>query len=594
MKWFRDRHTATKLVLAFSLMAVLCGVVGYQGVRGMGTIDETLQEMYDKHALGLDHVQEAHIMVLKMSRAVRNALIDAFFSDKTALEQRIEAWQKYRAGFQRESDKFKSLLLFAEVKAAAAELDNTVKTLADEQFAILQLARQNKLREAHDALAQARRTADRAEEQMDKLVGMKRAVMKRAAEEGDALYRSTRLFVLVVVAAAVALAMVVGVLIARMIARPLGAAVGVLQLVAQGDFTRRLDVDTRDEVGQLAAALNQAVDGMRTALQEVEVAAAHAASASQQLSAASEQLSSGAQEQASSLEETAASLEQITGTVKQNADNARQANQLAVGSRDVAEKGGQVVAEAVRSMTEINRSSKRIADIITTIDEIAFQTNLLALNAAVEAARAGEQGRGFAVVASEVRNLAQRSATAAKEIKGLIQDSVGKVEAGSGLVNQSGETLNEIVASVKRVTDIIAEIAAASQEQTTGIDQVNRAVTQMDQVTQANAAQTEELSSTAQALATQARELQALVGRFKLDDGDAPAAGSPPAATAAAAGPAAVASVPSPAHRATGPSRPLAPPSRQTRPGRARPAAPPAEPTPVGAPRGNQDGFEEF
>src|SRR6185436_14242507 len=219
----------------------------------------------------------------------------------------------------------------------------------------------------------------------------------------------------------------------------------VLEHVAAGDFTQRLDVDTKDEVGQMAVALNQAVEGMRDALQEVGVAANNAASASQQLSAAAEQLSNGAQEQASSLEETAASLEEITGTVKQNADNARQANQMAVGSRDSAEKGGQVVNTAVEAMTGINQASKRIADIITTIDEIAFQTNLLALNAAVEAARAGEQGRGFAVVASEVRNLAQRSATAAKEIKGLIQDTVAKVEAGSELVNRSGETLTEIV-----------------------------------------------------------------------------------------------------------------------------------------------------
>jgi methyl-accepting chemotaxis protein len=203
--------------------------------------------------------------------------------------------------------------------------------------------------------------------------------------------------------------------------------------------------------------------------------------------------------------------------VRQNADNARQANQLAVSSRDTAEQGGQVVTAAVSAMGEINQSSKQIADIITTIDEIAFQTNLLALNAAVEAARAGEQGRGFAVVAAEVRNLAQRSATAAKEIKALIQDSVQKVEGGSALVNQSGQTLSEIVAAVKRVTDIIAEITAASQEQSQGIDQVNKAVTQMDQVVQGAAAQAEELSSTAQALAMRAGELQALVGRFKLD-----------------------------------------------------------------------------
>jgi methyl-accepting chemotaxis protein len=240
------------------------------------------------------------------------------------------------------------------------------------------------------------------------------------------------------------------------------------------------------------------------------------ASASQQLAAASEELSSGAQEPASSLEETASSLEEITGTIQQNADNAQQANQLAGNSRSVAEKGGEVVGRAVQGMSEINVASKKIADIITAIDEIAFQTNLLALNAAVEAARAGEQGRGFAVVAGEVRNLAQRSAGAAKEIKGLIQDSVAKVQAGTELVNQSGHTLAEIVTSVKRVTDIVSEIAAASREQAGGMEQVNKAVTQMDQVTQGNASQTEELSGTAEGLASQAAQLQQLVAQFNL------------------------------------------------------------------------------
>jgi methyl-accepting chemotaxis protein len=329
---------------------------------------------------------------------------------------------------------------------------------------------------------------------------------------------------IVAVGATVAVLMiVVSLLLARSITRRLGRSVRVLEAVADGDFTQKLVVDTRDEIGRMASAVNRAVEGMHDALDTVRTAARQTATASQQLSAASAQLSSGAQEQASSLEETAAALEEITGTVKQNAANARQANQLALGSRDVAEHGGQIVGEAVHSMAEINQASRRIADIITTIDEIAFQTNLLALNAAVEAARAGEQGRGFAVVASEVRNLAQRSATAAREIKGLIQDSVQKVEAGSERVNRSGVTLDEIVGSFKRVTDIIAEIAVASQEQSSGIDQVNKAVTQMDQVTQSNAAQTEELSSTAQSLATQAEQLLALVARFKLDGGDAPA-----------------------------------------------------------------------
>jgi methyl-accepting chemotaxis protein len=377
-----------------------------------------------------------------------------------------------------------------------------------------------------------------------------------------------------------ALALFFGVVIyfyvARRVASPLRAAVERLEELAGGDadLTVRLDVASRDEVGQLSQALNTFLDNLHRLVQEIRETSVHVGTASQQLSGAAVQLSRGSQEQASSLEETAASLEEITGTVKQNADNARQANQLALGSRDTAEKGGQVVTAAVAAMGEINKSSKQIADIITVIDEIAFQTNLLALNAAVEAARAGEQGRGFAVVAAEVRSLAQRSAGAAKEIKGLIQDSVGKVQDGSELVNRSGQTLQEIVTSVKRVTDIIAEISAASLEQSSGIDQVNKAVGQMDQITQSNAAQTEELSSMAQALAVQSQQLQSLVGRFKLAQGTA-------APSAAPATPPAV------------PKTPVRTPSAKAMPK-------PSESVLVGtgsgngSVRGKDDGFEEF
>jgi methyl-accepting chemotaxis protein len=279
----------------------------------------------------------------------------------------------------------------------------------------------------------------------------------------------------------------------------------------------------------MAYWFNVFLDKIHGLVRQVKYAAVQVASASQQLSSASGQLSDGSQEQASSLEQTAASLEQITATVKQTAENARQASQLASDSMDAADKGGQVVTSAVSAMGEIDKASKKIGDIITTIHQIAFQTNLLALNAAVEAARAGEQGRGFAVVASEVRSLAQRSATAAKEIRELIEDSVAKVQAGSALVNQSGQTLQAIVASVKRVTDIIGEIAAGSQEQSAGIDQVNLGVNQMDHVVQSNAAQTEELSATAQTMAEQGRRLEELVGRFRLgDETDTPAPGHAP------------------------------------------------------------------
>jgi methyl-accepting chemotaxis protein len=305
--------------------------------------------------------------------------------------------------------------------------------------------------------------------------------------------------------------------IARSITGATSHMVDSLTKAAEGDLTVRVALHTRDELGQMGSALNQMLVGFHDSIARVMQTAQQTAAAAEQLAAGSQQLSSGAQEQASSLEETAASLEQMTSSVKQNADNARQANQMAAGAQSGAESGGAVVNKAVDAMGAITVASKQIAMIITTIDEIAFQTNLLALNAAVEAARAGEQGRGFAVVAAEVRALAQRSAAASKEIKSLITDSGTKVEDGSQLVIQSGTTLNEIVNSVRKVADLIAEISAASQEQAQGIDQVNKAITQMDGVTQTTAAQTEELSATAQNLSSQAQDLRIQVEKFKLD-----------------------------------------------------------------------------
>ena len=345
---------------------------------------------------------------------------------------------------------------------------------------------------------------------------------KELPTELDAVGSATnrqRLLTMILFGVAVAFATFTTRVLRSQIALPLGLAVTALLQVADGDLTASLAVDSSDEVGRMAQALNEALEKLRATLGEVAETAATATASSQQLASSAAAIANGAQRQASSLEETSASLEQITAAVRQSADNAKQASLLATGSRESAEKGQDVVSGAIAAMVEINTASAKIADIISTINEIAFQTNLLAVNAAVEAARAGEEGRGFAVVAAEVRSLAQRSAGAAKEIKGLIQDTLEKVEKGSELVNRSGATLQGIVGSVKRVTDIVGEIAAASGEQSTGIEQVNTAMTQMDQVTQSNSAETEELSSTAQTLSGQSARLLELVSTFTLGNG---------------------------------------------------------------------------
>jgi len=302
----------------------------------------------------------------------------------------------------------------------------------------------------------------------------------------------------------------------------LNEVVRVLQALSKGDLTETITNDYEGLFGQLKTDSNDTVGQLNEMVNNILEAVGSISSAAGEIAQGNQDLSQRTEEQASSLEETASSMEELTSTVKQNADNARTANQLASSAREQAEKGGSVVSKAILAMGEINSASKKIADIIGVIDEIAFQTNLLALNAAVEAARAGEQGRGFAVVAGEVRNLAQRSATAAKEIKSLIQDSVEKVDEGSKLVDESGVTLDEIVGGVKKVSDIIAEIAAASQEQSSGIEQVNKAVMQMDEVTQQNAALVEEAAAASESLDDQAQGMEQLMGYFTLDNSAAP------------------------------------------------------------------------
>jgi methyl-accepting chemotaxis protein len=401
---------------------------------------------------------------------------------------------------------------------------------------------------------------------LDQQIEFQKGLSHEAGAAAVSEVNTLRVSVAVAIVIALVVAVSLGVWIVRSITRPIAQAVALAEAVAAGDLSREVRSTQRDETGQLLQALAAMQQSLARVVGVVRQGSDAVATASAQIAQGNQDLSARTESQASSLEETAASMEELSSTVTQNADNARQANQLAQNASSVATQGGEVVSQVVETMKGISAASKKIADIISVIDGIAFQTNILALNAAVEAARAGEQGRGFAVVASEVRNLAGRSAEAAKEIKALISDSVHRVDAGTTLVDQAGATMQDVVNSIKRVTDIVGDISAASTEQSQGVAQIGEAVQQMDQVTQQNAALVEEMAAAANSLKTQARELVDAVAVFKLARGLEP--------QAAASGPMSAQQARAPAPTSLSVSRRASPQVSSTRPPQAVPAVP--------------------
>jgi methyl-accepting chemotaxis protein len=360
-------------------------------------------------------------------------------------------------------------------------------------------------------------TSEAYEGKQAELVKMQQGRIDAIAKEIDNASRNSARAIMIVAGVAVLFGAVCAWVLANAIVRPIRQAVDVAEKVAGGDLTQHIDASGTCETGALLRALRHMNDGLVAIVSQVRSGTDTIATASAEISAGNMDLSSRTEQQAGSLGTTASTVEELTGTVRQNADNARQASQLSIAASEIATQGGAVVDQVVQTMGAINDSSKKIVDIISVIDGIAFQTNILALNAAVEAARAGEQGRGFAVVAGEVRTLAQRSAAAAKEIKALIVDSVSKVEDGTKLVDQAGMTMSEVVDSIRKVSDIVAEIASASGEQSTGIEQVNKAIADMDSSTQHNAALVEESAAAATALRDQADKLAEVVALFHID-----------------------------------------------------------------------------
>jgi methyl-accepting chemotaxis protein len=558
MQLLSSMRLAPRIAVAFGALILGAACVVVFGITRLSALTESLTLISADRVPKIQKLGAITDDVNLVAREMRNLLI---WDDAARNAESMQIIEKARG---------ETTKMFKELDAAISSpegrklIEATMASraaYAPAQDKVLEALRAGRRDDARSLLLTEMRPAQLAFlKSLDALRDYQVDLIGTAVAEGEAAYVRARAMLFTLLAVMVAGGLGFAWFIARSIVDPLQRAVGSAGRIASGDLTERIDTTGRDETADLLRAMSGMQASLRKVVGEVRTGVDAFTTASAQIAAGNQDLSGRTEEQASSLQETASSMEQLTGTVTQTADNARQANQLAASASTAAGRGGEVVGQVVETMHQISASSQRIADIIGTIDGIAFQTNILALNAAVEAARAGEQGRGFAVVAGEVRSLAQRSAEAAREIKRLITDSVEKVDAGSRLVDEAGQSMREIVSQVRRVTDLVGEITSASEEQSSGIGQVNQAIAQMDQVTQQNAALVEESAAAAQSLSHQAQKLAEVVAVFRTGDAAGPSPAAPRPVAARAAGP---------AH-----GRPAAP----------RASAPAARPAPSGKP----------
>ncbi|NDP38418.1 MAG: HAMP domain-containing protein [Rhodoferax sp.] len=516
---------STRLVILVGILSALLIAIGSVGLFGTSQSNAALQTVYEDRTVPMQQIAEIQFLLQRNRLVIANTLLDPTPETIVKYSAEVESniakvgktWDAYMA----------TTLTPDEAKLAKAFAEARSKFVQEGLLPAVAALRANDLEGAKGlAMEQVRKLYDNVRDNLDNLMEMQVDIAKAEYDAAVARYATIRIVSIGSIIAGVLFAILFGMALIRGISRSLAHAMEVSDAVAQGDLTRAIHVDGKDEVAQLLQSLSAMQTNLTKVVSHVRTGSESVSTASAEIAQGNHDLSARTEQQASALEETAASMEELSSTVKQNADNARQANQLAQSASTVAIKGGEVVTQVVDTMKGINDASRKIADIISVIDGIAFQTNILALNAAVEAARAGEQGRGFAVVASEVRSLAGRSADAAKEIKTLINTSVERVEQGTALVDQAGVTMTEVVSSIKRVTDLMGEISAASSEQSQGVAQVGEAVTQMDQVTQQNAALVEEMAAAASSLKSQAQELVGTVAVFKLSRNDTSASGS--------------------------------------------------------------------
>ena len=519
----------TRLTLAFSILLLITAAIAGMGVWRLESLKEANQAIATVHTQRSLLTQRWASLIeanwVRTSAVMRSSdpvFLATLRKDMTTASDSVSAAQKQIEAMVQDEQSRALMADVAQKRKAYSELRASLqKRLAQGDDVSQEL--ETRLKPLADSyLNSVFQVADSAAKSL-------------LAVQADAQASATTSQMVLAAGAALALlaGLLLGAMTTRSITRPIQRAADVAGAIRNGDLTSQIDASGKDETAQMLRRLAGMQDNLRNIVANVRQGSEAVATASAQIASGNNDLSGRTEEQASALEQTAASMEQLGSTVRQNADNARQANQLALNASTVAVQGGDVVAQVVGTMKGINDSSRQIADIIGVIDGIAFQTNILALNAAVEAARAGEQGRGFAVVASEVRSLAQRSAEAAKQIKALITASVERVEQGTQQADKAGETMTEVVAAIRRVTDIMGEISAASSEQSTGVAQVGEAITQMDQTTQQNAALVEQSAAAADSLQRQAQELVQVVAVFRLDDGHASVTRAQPAVRSA-------------------------------------------------------------
>jgi methyl-accepting chemotaxis protein len=521
MHMFKNMKVGTKLIAGFTCVSILGAIVAGIGIVSMARINGLADSMYKEDLMGLSYIKEANINLIYAGRSRNSFLLATSAQERAGHRADIT---KYLATVDDYLAKSRPLFITPEGQKLLDDYVAPSQEYKRRLALALDRAESEPLAQRSDELNQmlvaARTQANVIDDMMTAMTVLKEQRASAKAQDTSALYHGSLTLMIGLVVGSLGAGLALGVLITRTLTRQLGGepayAADVAGKIAGGDLT--VDVDLRhNDQDSVLFAMKTMRDSLGGIVGQVRAGTDTIATASSQIASGTMDLSSRTEEQAGALEETASSMEELTSTVKQNADHANTANKLARSASEVALKGGAMVDEVIGTMSEINASSTKMADIISVIDGIAFQTNILALNAAVEAARAGEQGRGFAVVASEVRNLAQRSAAAAKEIKQLIEDSVSRVDAGARQVDQAGVTMREIVASIQRVTDIMADIQAASSEQSTGIEQINQAIVQMDQVTQQNAALVEQSAAASESMQEQAKKLSDVVSVFRLD-----------------------------------------------------------------------------